>query len=1268
MPSFLSKVFGRKKDEKEESNGRASESSLLEGKFEAVSPNVSPTAAIFSENGHGKEKEKERDLGFGLFKAKSNTPTVTSPSSPSAQKHGDFLQLSLNLSSTPKDESNSRPMGSVFDADPDAQILLSESAIGERRLTPQESTTLVRASSQAITARGLESLGIMHPHWYSASPDVQRRLISLFIHSLSPNTSKNTLLATSSSPQSAFESEIQFTRSPHDVAAVLRWGLRHLKLDGQAFGKNEAWYKDFLQAERASKYPPGAFSDQLVPLLPKDHLDALKSTLEIMTSLAAHTEANSTSGSKLSKLFGLWLVSMPRVEATDDWASFYARWERSGRILEHLFLAYIRDENRSLRMPTRLTELVERYPFSKTPTDGDLLPRPRFSTRSFNSLFVRIETQTPTPEIARSSFHPLVLLVEAFKADADADVPGEQQSLWEILKKAAATEGAAAPQLNQIFAEDTIRLLSLIPVDKDYIPLVDSLLPGSRKRSISLGAAERNQQTKTTPSPPNVHNRAVTDEPTSPSKAPVTADWAEFSSAGFQLSTDIAPLSLAFLDKDVEVTTPKKASKKSRISPNPGRGRRSLEIRPTPPSAEVKVVSHSKAASVIQVDEAFVDFWSDALLDPISSDWPTFVLCKLKPSVPGLVANDKRVEWLVLEQAFVKPPAPAAPTQPEVTEPAKPRASSPRPSFKSDFSGTFSATRKRFSIFTSSRSNSRQSIDSVSSPTKAQSNRGKKSAKSPQVGEMGEILAEEPEETEKIKAIEKVEAKKVAEAPKIRVPSPKPKKSLDSRKSLDGSKGVAAGASLVAAAALASGAAAVATTVEPKAADEVPETAAPAPEPVPAAEPVSVDTDSTPASDVPVVAEATVDAPASGEVSAPPETVEPVSITEDSQTTAAPEPLIAAAIESTEAPVEAPSQPTIAQSPDALELTTAEPTEEPTAEEELVAEPPREASPEPVVAPPVTSVADPIVEGESPEEPEVVAPVHQAEALAEEPEVVAIPEPVVDVAPATPQPEPVVDLAPAVLTQEPEVPVPAEEPISEPPRTEDVASSEPVAPEAPAVASVTSAPSPVEPEVSPSSTNLPDVPIVEADSNVEDGRASLEPIHTEADKASERSIHELPAEEDVDASSSLPPAPEAVVLAGETPGPQIALSSSEAATLSEVAHSKVESEPSEPQEAIEAADEAEDKKTETHPNGNGAAPAAPEEPVDNVDDAADTEDVTPASVKEVIADVPETDVPHMVEVLDEESAAHVDANLEERTTEIREPPSSEVSPAQTAPS
>jgi hypothetical protein len=184
----------------------------------------------------------------------------------------------------------------------------------------------------------------MHPHWYSASPDVQRKLISLFIQSLGSNPITTTLAPSSPTPPiSAFESELNFARSPHDVAAVLRWGLRHLKLDTKYFGKDLKWYENFSQTERNSNYPPKAFTENLVPQLTPAHLELLLATLELISSLAAHAEANSASGSKLSKFLGLWLLASQRSDKDkDDWNTFYARWERAGRILEHLFLSRIR--------------------------------------------------------------------------------------------------------------------------------------------------------------------------------------------------------------------------------------------------------------------------------------------------------------------------------------------------------------------------------------------------------------------------------------------------------------------------------------------------------------------------------------------------------------------------------------------------------------------------------------------------------------------------------------------------------------------------------------------------------------------------------------------------------------------------------------------------------------------------------------------------------------------------------------------------------------
>lgn len=188
----------------------------------------------------------------------------------------------------------------------------------------------------------------MHPHWYSASPEVQRKLISLFILSLGPKSPITTLSPTSTSPSLMFETELNYTRDPHNVAAVLRWGLRHLRLEGPSFGSGNstssewAWYLNFATSERDAGYPPTAFSKSLIPLLPPAHLQLLTAILDTMSSLAAHAEATGTSGSKLAKLFGLWLLAAERVESSEDWSAFYKRWEGAGRILEHLFLAHVR--------------------------------------------------------------------------------------------------------------------------------------------------------------------------------------------------------------------------------------------------------------------------------------------------------------------------------------------------------------------------------------------------------------------------------------------------------------------------------------------------------------------------------------------------------------------------------------------------------------------------------------------------------------------------------------------------------------------------------------------------------------------------------------------------------------------------------------------------------------------------------------------------------------------------------------------------------------
>ncbi|CAA7263951.1 unnamed protein product [Cyclocybe aegerita] len=755
MHSFLSKVFGRKKDDRDASPPMLAPGELLDGKFEAVSPNVSPSATHFLEldqKANGKDKERGRDAALPLFKANKSRP-----SSPevNTRKLDTLPHLSLNFADLKAQSAY------FFDTDPDAHILLTDAVIGQRRLNPMEALVLIRACSQAIVARGLETLGIMHPHWYSASPDIQRRLISQFIHSLDAHSPETALSAVSPSPISNFESELNFTRDPHDVAAVLRWGLRHVQLEGDSFGTDDGWYKAFLDAEAAADYPPKAFSEILAPKLPPAHLELLTATLEIISSLAPLAEANSTSGSKLSKIFGLWLLTARHVEEKDDWKTFYARWERTGRMLEHLFLCRIRDESTDQRMPIRLLELVRKYPYtqglSPPTTDLQLLPRPRFTTSIHDALFVRIEIELASfKRKPKTKVHPVDLLADAFSTKVEE---GEYAEVW--AKVIAASKGGDHPSsLSNIFADETIRFLSLVPdkrKEKDEVKSPTfSLLPSSaspRQRSFSVTETDKSAPIATQ------HTKPATDPtPITPiSPLAIGSDWAQFSTSGFiDVSPAIPPLASTLFDTDLEKTAPpdppvpllrtlsRRSSKRAKapaVEPA-SLPRKSTESSTTAAQVEPdpQVLVRATNLHIVQLDEAFIDFWSDALLDPISADSPTFVVCKFKSTlVPELTYGPSGVEvgqlrktlkWLVLEQVYtLRPPPPPPP----VVIPETPVRETARPSSPAQST----SGKRRFNFW--------NSISRTASSSSDASLKGKKTPKSQnvKVGEMGELIEEE---------------------------------------------------------------------------------------------------------------------------------------------------------------------------------------------------------------------------------------------------------------------------------------------------------------------------------------------------------------------------------------------------------------------------------------------------------------------------------------------------------------------------------------------
>lgn len=146
MPSFLNKVFGYKKtDDKDPARPtrEASDSTLLDGKYEAIPPVLSPTASAFAEA----QPTRDSDAGFSFFKSRAASQRP-------AHKPEAVPTLTLKLPGL-KENLDSRALGVVFEADPESQTALDDAVIAAKRLNPLEALILIRACAQAITERGM---------------------------------------------------------------------------------------------------------------------------------------------------------------------------------------------------------------------------------------------------------------------------------------------------------------------------------------------------------------------------------------------------------------------------------------------------------------------------------------------------------------------------------------------------------------------------------------------------------------------------------------------------------------------------------------------------------------------------------------------------------------------------------------------------------------------------------------------------------------------------------------------------------------------------------------------------------------------------------------------------------------------------------------------------------------------------------------------------------------------------------------------------------
>lgn len=117
-----------------------------------------------------------------------------------------------------------------------------------------------------------------------------------------------------------------------------------------------SWYTAFATTESSQSHPANAFSTLVLPLLKESHKPLFLILLDLIASIAAHSETNAMNSTRLCQTLGYWLLSSQKPSA--DALEVYGEWHRASVAMEHIFLCYLRDQD---AVPVRLQELIKRY-------------------------------------------------------------------------------------------------------------------------------------------------------------------------------------------------------------------------------------------------------------------------------------------------------------------------------------------------------------------------------------------------------------------------------------------------------------------------------------------------------------------------------------------------------------------------------------------------------------------------------------------------------------------------------------------------------------------------------------------------------------------------------------------------------------------------------------------------------------------------------------------------------------------------------------------
>lgn len=199
--------------------------------------------------------------------------------------------------------------------------------------------------------------------------------------SLSSSTVNLPLPGDTSLP-TAFLHEIRFANS-HDLAAIIKWAMAKMgfilevPVPAQAYVDNKKGevieetafiqqrgfieieaYLAWREGERRQHYPEHAFS-VFLSALPDNKASLVSTLFSLLSSATSYSLKNGMTPSKLSRLFGVLIFGLPEDET---FARTYDAYLKASNAMEHLFLAYIRDQSTSTSLPTRLLEHITGYP------------------------------------------------------------------------------------------------------------------------------------------------------------------------------------------------------------------------------------------------------------------------------------------------------------------------------------------------------------------------------------------------------------------------------------------------------------------------------------------------------------------------------------------------------------------------------------------------------------------------------------------------------------------------------------------------------------------------------------------------------------------------------------------------------------------------------------------------------------------------------------------------------------------------------------------